>query len=184
MYRDGSAKPVVAAFKSLGALAPPPASRRPPPAPAAAPRPHPLHRAAAPAANTSVTSHKPPQDRRRHDVELLSVKRGQVDIFGYPIRGVPYWAAANKMFQRQIIRFARWTAALMNILTLTYFRIPTEWQYVPPRRELPNGRRRRPPTLPTPARWSISHATVPDDALTASRLWPEILQHHQPGNGC
>ncbi len=108
MYRgDGSAKPVVNAFKALGAVTP---VAPPPSAPAASP---------APAA---------PQDQRyfsqtgyRIDDDTMwnyFQKRGQVDIFGYPIsRTFTFLGCRAQMFQRQILQVcADGQAHLMNLL--------------------------------------------------------------------
>ncbi len=108
-HGDGSPKPVVAAFKALGTLAPLVTATQPPAATATQP----------PAAANDQRFFA--QTGFRVDDDTIwnyFQARGQIDIFGYPIsRTFTFLGCRAQMFQRQIIQVcADGQPRLMNIL--------------------------------------------------------------------
>jgi hypothetical protein len=153
MFRgDGSAKPIVDAFKALGALAPVAPA---PPVPAV------------------------PKDQRyfsqtgyRIDDDTIwnyFQKRGQIDIFGYPIsRTFTLLGCRAQMFQRQIIQMcADGQAQLMNILDPEVFPYTRVNGSTFPAPDM--GVKQSTPSTSDPLYSSkivdFLHATTPDDAL-------------------
>ena len=156
MYRgDGSAKPVVAAFKSLAALSP-----VPPPAPAAAAQPAPKDQRF-----FSQTGYRIDDDA----VWNYFQKRGQVDIFGYPIsRTFTFLGCRAQMFQRQIIQVcADGQAHLMNLLDPDVFPYTHVNGSTFPAPDASIKQATPPTSDPAYSTRIVDflHATTPDDAL-------------------
>ena len=174
MYHgDGTPKPIVAAFKTLAALAPA-AAAAPAPAPAAAPAPAPA--AAPPAAAVPAPVAGPQRYFAQTGFQVDNdaiwsyfQARGQIDIFGYPIsRRFLFLGCQTQMFQRQIVQIcADGQPRLMNVLDADLFPYTRVNGSTFPAAD--PGVKQATPPVSDPSYSSkiidFVHAVAPDDAL-------------------